>query len=61
VLKRLFRWVRTGDKVVIDENNDMFIVDRIKVALLRYLLVHAKGVAVYVGNFEGPRISSRPC
>jgi len=61
LLKRLFRWVRTGDKVVIDENNDMFIVDRLKVALLRFPLVHAKGVAVYVGNFEGPRISSRPC
>jgi acyl-CoA synthetase (AMP-forming)/AMP-acid ligase II len=36
VLKALFRWVRTGDKVVIDENNDVFIVDRIKVALVRF-------------------------
>ena len=61
VLKTPFRWVRTGDKVVINENNDMFIVDRLKVALLRFLLVHAKGIAAYVGNFEGPRISSRPC
>jgi hypothetical protein len=61
VLKASFRWVRTGDKVIIDENNDIFIVDRLKVALLRFRLVRAKGVAAYVGNFEGPRISSRPC
>ena len=38
VLKALFRWVRTGDKVVIDENNDIFIVDRLKVVLLRFRL-----------------------
>jgi acyl-CoA synthetase (AMP-forming)/AMP-acid ligase II len=25
------RWIRTGDEVVIDENNDLFIVDRLKV------------------------------
>ena len=24
------RWVRTGDEAIIDENNDVFIVDRIK-------------------------------
>lgn len=45
MLKTLFRWVRTGDKVVIHENNDVFIVDRLKVALLHFPLVHAKGVA----------------
>ena len=25
------RWIRTGDEVIIDANNDMFIVDRLKV------------------------------
>ena len=61
MLKASFRWIRTGDKVVIDENNDVFIVDRLKVAVLRFRFAHAKGLAAYVGNFEGPRISSRPC
>ena len=61
MLKTLFRWVRTGDKVVIHENNDIFVVDRLKVTLLHFPLVHAKGAVTYVGNFEGPRISSRPC
>jgi acyl-CoA synthetase (AMP-forming)/AMP-acid ligase II len=56
----LRRWVRTGDKVIIDENNDIFIVDRLKVTHLRLLFVHAKEVAAYVGNVEGPRLSSRP-
>ena len=25
------RWIRTGDEVIIDKNNDLFIVDRLKV------------------------------
>ena len=29
----LRRWVRTGDEVIIDKNNEVFIVDRLKVAL----------------------------
>ncbi len=29
--KYLTRWIRTGDEVIIDKNNDLFIVDRLKV------------------------------
>ena len=25
------RWIRTGDEVIIDKNNDLFVVDRLKV------------------------------
>lgn len=31
--KVLRRWVRTGDEVIIDKNHDIFIVDRLKVAI----------------------------
>jgi acyl-CoA synthetase (AMP-forming)/AMP-acid ligase II len=42
-LKTLPRWVRTGDEVIIEKNNEMFIVDRLKVNPLRPLIIHAEG------------------
>ena len=32
-LTYLDRWVRTGDEVIVNEKNEIFIVDRIKVRL----------------------------
>jgi len=40
-------WVRTGDKVVIDENNDVFIVDRLKEIL------KVRGFQVAPAELEG--------
>lgn len=58
-LKALRRWVRTGDEVIIDKNNDMFIVDRLKVApFLSLRLFNVDGALP--GNFEGSRLSGRP-
>ncbi|KAH9964248.1 phenylacetyl-CoA ligase [Russula dissimulans] len=40
-------WIRTGDKVIIDKNNDMFIVDRIKEIL------KVRGFQVAPAEIEG--------
>lgn len=45
------RWIRTGDEVIIDENNDIFIVDRLKVdrsLFIIYLVCHTEGITVYL-------------
>jgi hypothetical protein len=45
------RWIRTGDEVIIDENNDLFIVDRLKVdrfLFITCLVCHPEGIAVYL-------------
>lgn len=57
--KVLRRWVRTGDEVIIDKNNDLFIVDRLKVSpILSPQLFNVDGVLV--GNFKGSRLPGRP-
>jgi acyl-CoA synthetase (AMP-forming)/AMP-acid ligase II len=53
-----YRWIRTGDEVIIDKNNDLFIVDRLKVTPFLLLAIHAKWVLV--GNLEGSRLPGRP-
>jgi len=41
------RWVRTGDEVIIDENNDVFIVDRLKE------IMKVRGFQVAPAELEG--------
>jgi 4-coumarate--CoA ligase len=42
-----YRWVRTGDEVVIDKNNDVFIVDRLKE------IMKVRGFQVAPAELEG--------
>lgn len=42
-----FRWIRTGDEVVIDENNDLFVVDRLKE------IMKVRGFQVAPAELEG--------
>lgn len=65
VLKQIIlpRWIRTGDEVIIDANNDMFIVDRLKVVSSSpaLFIMLRESRCICAGNFEGPRLSGRPC
>ena len=64
-LKRntLPRWIRTGDEVIIDVNNDMFIVDRLKVVSWSpaLFITLRESRCICAGNLEGLRLSGRPC
>ena len=42
-----FRWIRTGDEVVIDKNNDLFVVDRLKE------IMKVRGFQVAPAELEG--------
>ena len=42
-----FRWIKTGDEVVIDENNDLFVVDRLKE------IMKVRGFQVAPAELEG--------
>lgn len=57
------RWIRTGDEVIIDANNDLFIVDRLKVVSSSpaLFITLRESRCLCAGNFEGPRLSGRPC
>lgn len=46
-LRKYFRWIRTGDEVVIDKNNDLFVVDRLKE------IMKVRGFQVAPAELEG--------
>ena len=43
----IYRWVRTGDEAIIDANNDIFIVDRLKE------IMKVRGFQVAPAELEG--------
>jgi len=45
--ERKARWVKTGDEVVIDKNNDVFVVDRLKE------IMKVRGFQVAPAELEG--------
>lgn len=63
IINALPRWIRTGDEVIIDDNNDLFIVDRLKVERSLFVApVMLRGSRhICAGNFEGSRLPGRPC
>jgi acyl-CoA synthetase (AMP-forming)/AMP-acid ligase II len=42
-----FRWIKTGDEVLIDKNNDLFVVDRLKE------IMKVRGFQVAPAELEG--------
>ncbi len=56
-------WVRTGDEVMINENSELFVLDRVKV-LQKDRLSSAQGnltTKMPLGNIQSSRIPSSPC
>jgi acyl-CoA synthetase (AMP-forming)/AMP-acid ligase II len=51
-------WVRTGDEVII-KNNEIFVVDRVKVASISWCYSSGYYLNLAIGNHESTRVSSR--